>query len=154
METDRKVVATALLFGALLGFAMTSGASGEELVVKATPDAPSSSSARVSISVMIIKRPGFSCGQILRAVTVEIAAFPPLPDDHLHSAVIPRSGCTSLQSMFSVITEITPDEPATGQLASAAPVLAVPAGTNSPARPGGVGSSGHRHGVEVVYNFE
>ena len=139
METDRKVGGAALLFGALLGFAITSGASGEEPVAKATTDAPSSSSASASISATIIERPDFSCDQILRSVTIEIEALPPLPDDQLHPVVIPRFGCADLQGMFSVTTEITPIEPATGQPAS---------------RPGGVGSPGHRHDVEVIYNFE
>jgi hypothetical protein len=146
MDENQGTVAALLFFAVFAGFAMTPQAQGGEATSQRA--APTySSSARASITATIVERPSFSCDQILRSVTVEIAAIPPLPDDPLHPVVIPRFGCAAIQGMFGVTAKITSIEPA-------APILAVPAGTNSTDRPGGAGSPGHRHDVEVIYNFE
>jgi hypothetical protein len=135
------------------GFAMLSQALGDEATSKlATPTY--SSSARAWVSATIVERPSFSCDRALRAVNVEIAAFPPLADDYLHSVAIPRFGCSYLESMLNVTVEMTPVEAAARQTESAPPFLIVPVNTNSSTSSSTATLSSHPHIIGVIYNFE
>ena len=156
MSESQKPAGVWLTFAISAGIATMSQALGDEVSPNRAA-AADSSSASASISATIVERPNFSCEQILGSVTVGTAAFPPLPGDqsqHLHPVATPQFGCYTLQGMFSFTTGNTPTEPAARQPALTAHNHVVPAGANSTALSGGTESSGHRHEVEVIYNFE
>jgi len=150
MHTKRMAVAVLLLNGFLAGSIIARGAMAGETNSQQSGEA-FSSSARASVSATIANRPGFTCERLSRAVTVRISPIPPL-DGHLDSVAFPQSNCSYLARALSLALEVRSDGAVPAE--SSDDLLVVPVGTNNTTNSDYVAPSGHKHIIEIIYNFE
>jgi len=150
MHTKRIVAAVLLLSGFLAGSIVARGAMAGETNSQQSGEALSPS-ARASVSATIANRPGFACERLSRAVTVRISPIPPL-EGHLDPVALPQSNCSDLAKVLSLPLEM----PSDGAVPAESPddLLVVPVGTSNITNSDYVAPSGHKHIIEIIYNFE